>query len=72
MILARKITRVRSLPNAGSRTLHFKIDYGKSGVFFQPNEVPSFEGEEAWFEMEKVKGQWRFLRQVESPQAKAL
>ncbi len=62
-----RVQRFRTLPNAGNRTIFFKIDHGRLGKFFRPDEVPAFDGEEAWFEMEKVKGRWRFIRQVGRP-----
>jgi hypothetical protein len=34
--------------------------------FFQPDEVPEFEGEGGWFEIEWVaRRKWRVVRQVE-------
>ena len=41
---------------------HFKG--GKSGVFLRPGQVPEFEGDTAWFEIEVVMGRTRFIRQV--------
>ncbi|HEY0436903.1 MAG TPA: hypothetical protein VGC92_09695 [Phenylobacterium sp.] len=32
--------------------------------WFQPDQVPPFEGRTARFEMERVKGGWRFLHQI--------
>ncbi len=59
-----RVRRFRALPNAGNHTLYFKIDHGRLGKFFDPREVPPFEGEEAWFEIDRAKGAWRFVRQV--------
>lgn len=46
------LTRVRSMPNDGSRTLNFILGYGPGDfdrlVFLRPEVVPEFEGEKAW------------------------
>jgi hypothetical protein len=65
-----KVERARALPDAEARTLFFSIKLGgrKRGYrFFEPGEVPAFEGDHAWFEIERARGQWRFIRQVEAP-----
>jgi len=55
-------------PKDGGYTLFFKADIGKSGRFFDPDKVPEFEGEEAWFEIQNVGGGLlAVLRQVEAP-----
>lgn len=63
-----KLIRHRTMENAGSRTLFFTTDFiGRKGRpdFFRPHQVPEFEGEEAWFEAERVpKLGWRILRRV--------
>jgi hypothetical protein len=59
------VKRKRALPNAGAHTLFFHAPgFGKSGVFFQPQEVPAFDGEEAEFEYERKGGRVRLLRLV--------
>ena len=35
--------------------------------WFEPYEVPPFEGRSAWFEMERVRGGWKFIREVAKP-----
>jgi len=63
-----KLTRQRTLENAGSRTLFFTtahIGRRRHSDFFSPSQVPEFEGESAWFEAEQVpKLGWRILRRV--------
>ncbi len=62
-----KLVRQRTLPRDGSRTLSFSAFLGsrsRGHLFFKPHEVPEFEGEEAWFEVERVNGCWRVVRQV--------
>ena len=60
------------------RTLHFHLHtqhgLGSPAEFVRPEHVPPFEGDVAWFEVEKVErgnGQrwpwWRAVRQVEPP-----
>jgi hypothetical protein len=61
-----RLTRVRSLPDSGARTLHFKAD-GQTRrqryLFFAPDAVPEFDGEEAWFLAERRPGSgWRIVR----------
>jgi hypothetical protein len=61
-----RLTRVRALPDAGARTLHFKAD-GQTRrqryLFFSPAAVPEFDGEEAWFLAEQLPGRgWRIVR----------
>ena len=59
-----KLTRHRALPNAGGHTLHFHFPQGKSGRFLRPHQVPEFDGDEAWFEVETIKGVTRVIRRV--------
>ena len=35
--------------------------------FFQNGQVPEFEGDEAWFEIERRGPLWIFLRQIPKP-----
>ena len=59
-----KLTRARALPNAGGHTLYFHYRHGKSGRFLRPGQVPEFDGDVAWFEIETVGGKVRILRRV--------
>ena len=72
-----KLTRCRG---SGGRTLQFTFPSKTGGSrksateFVSPGDVPDFEGESAWFELEKVErgnGRswpwWRAVRQVEPP-----
>ncbi|KQY28289.1 hypothetical protein ASD38_16530 [Caulobacter sp. Root487D2Y] len=71
----KRLTRVRLYADPESKTLFFTTPGGGSGnsrsTFIAPDNVPPFEGEEAWFEMELVEGKpwsfWRAVRQVEPP-----
>jgi hypothetical protein len=70
-----KLTRVRAnAKDKASRTLHFLhpdgAGRGNSRVgFVAPEHVPAFEGEEGWFEMERVRAKpwsyWRAVRRLE-------
>lgn len=69
----KKLTRVKFQ----DRTLHFTFPRSTGGGrksasgFVDPEHVPSFEGDHAWFEIELVEGHpwnyWRAARQVEPP-----
>ena len=68
----KKLTRVSHL----GRTLHFTFRGGSGRGnsvhgFVKAEDVPPFEGDEAWFEMEMVAAKpwsfWRAVRQVEPP-----
>lgn len=77
-----KLTRVRAhYADPTSRTLHFTFPQNTSGAsrsttaFVNVEDVPPFDGESAWFEMEKIqRGEgrrwpwWRAVRQVEPPE----
>lgn len=75
------LTRVRSNDNDGRRTLHFtseslSIKSRRSRVGFVDKErVPEFEGESAWFEVERVPATpwsyWRAIRRVDPPAGEA-
>ncbi len=65
-------------PGKTRRTLHFllhtHLGLGSPPDFVDPENVPDFEGDVAWFEMEKVeRGNghtwpwWRAVRQTEAP-----
>jgi len=68
-----KLRRVRLSPKDGGDTLHFQIMGRDRPEYLSVSEVPPFEGEEAWFELERIRGPvwmtWKVLRQVESPEA---
>ncbi|HLK24357.1 MAG TPA: hypothetical protein VKT30_06855 [Caulobacteraceae bacterium] len=63
-----KLIRCRGLPQDGSKTLFFKTaggDRRRLPKFFAPENVPDFEGEEAWFECERpAGGRWRAIRRI--------
>lgn len=77
------LTRIRANhSDPTSRTLHFTFACRTGGSrrsateFVNVEDVPAFEGESAWFEMEKVQrgnGRrwpwWRAVRQIEPPAA---
>jgi len=70
----RRLTRVRDHGKRREITLFFTAESlgGKSGnsrfTFIRPEHVPDFDGEEAWFELERVSAKpwpyWRAIRQV--------
>ncbi len=66
-----KLTRSRLLEKDGGGTLYFIVHAGRRPEFLTPELVPEFEGEEAWFEIERSRGPvwstWKVLRQVERP-----
>lgn len=72
-----KLTRHRERHSElSSRTLYFTFPGGRRAsrsqvTFVAPENVPEFEGEDAWFEMELVAGTpwswWRAVKQVEAP-----
>lgn len=66
-----KLRRVRLLDKDGGGTLHFIIVGTGRVEFLDLEAVPDFEGEEAWFELERVRGRvwmtWKVLRQVQEP-----
>jgi hypothetical protein len=72
-----QLTRVRvDATDKTSRTLHFTYPggsgHGNCRVgFISPDHVPQFEGEEGWFELERVKATpwpyWRAIRRLDPP-----
>lgn len=72
-----RISRRTRLETDGGATLFFVIHSGRRPGFLDPEQVPEFEGDEAWFEVERtrVSGRvwptWKVLRQVETPAAQA-
>ncbi|WP_374579277.1 hypothetical protein [Phenylobacterium sp.] len=67
------LRRVRMMEKDGSGTLHFQIMDARRPEFLPREAVPDFDGEEAWFMLERVRGPvwmtWKVLRQVESSDA---
>lgn len=67
------LQRVRLMEKDGGGTLHFQIMGASRPEFLPRAEVPEFEGEEAWFELERIRGPvwmtWKVLRRVENPEA---
>lgn len=50
------------------RTLHFCVQPGSRSRpwrWFAPDEVPEFEGDEAWFECERDGRRWKVLRRLD-------
>lgn len=68
-----KLRRVRLLEQDGGGTLHFIILGSGRADFLDKEQVPDFPGEEAWFELERVRGPvwmtWKVLRQVDEPRS---
>lgn len=68
-----KLSRRRLLEKDGGGTLFFVVHTGRRPDYLQPDDVPEFKGDEAWFELERarVAGQpwptWKVLRQVPAP-----
>lgn len=63
-----KVKRFRTLPDSGGETLYFKLDIGRLGRFLDPRQVPEFEGDVAWFEVDyTLDGPIRFIRRIEPP-----
>jgi hypothetical protein len=73
-VLVVKIERLRSHADDGLRTLSYFIRPGsrrRPWKFFDPDQVPDFEGESAWFEVDRTRGAWTILRQVPPPGGRA-
>jgi hypothetical protein len=54
----------------GTCTARFFVRPGSRSrpwIWFDPVQVPPFEEEVGWFEMERVKGGWKVLRQIDKP-----
>ncbi|MFZ3008305.1 MAG: hypothetical protein WA047_19240 [Phenylobacterium sp.] len=68
-------TQVREIERRTDRTgktLYFMIksaSRSRQHKFFEPHEVPAFEGDSAWFEVEPRGGRahWKVVRQVAAP-----
>ncbi len=69
MLKTYRVERVRAIPNAGPKTLLFMLRTGQRpwAKFFWTDQVPEFDGEKARFGVDRSKGRWRFVRQVEMP-----
>ena len=70
MVRTYKVQRYRNAPEAGGQTLLSASASGAAAVghrWFKPGEVPEFEGDEAWFEIDRKRGGCRFIHQVERP-----
>ncbi len=67
-----KLIRCRGLPRDGAKTLFLKTAGGDRKhlpKFFRVQDVPEFEGEEAWFECERpTGGRWRAIRRLPDPE----
>jgi hypothetical protein len=63
-----KLTRVRTHSDAGGGTIFFTAPGLRRRwlhTFFNPEAVPEFEGDEAWFLAEQVpKRGWRIVQRV--------
>jgi len=68
-----RLRRVRVMEKDGGGTLHFQIMGHGRPEFLPLKVVPDFEGEEAWFLLERIRGPiwmtWKVLKQVESSDA---
>lgn len=66
-----EVHRQRLLPKDGGDTLFFVIHgLARRARFADPGQIPEFEGEKAFFEVEPKRGTklgYVFLRQVEPP-----
>lgn len=68
-----RISRRSLLESDGGGTLFFVIHSGRRPGFLDADQVPEFEGKEAWFEVERVRiggriwPTWKVLRQVAPP-----
>lgn len=63
-----QLFRARNLPDAGGRTLFFHTkctDRRHPSLFFDPQDVPEFEGDSAWFKAEWRDKRWRVMRRVD-------
>lgn len=70
-----KLIRYRTRPEIGGETLHFRIEGTSRPEFLPVSAVPEFEGDQAWFELERVRGRpwltWKVLRRVDEPEHSA-
>ncbi len=67
----RKVAKLERLKISDDCTARFFIRPGcrsRPWIWFEPEEVPPFDEEEAWFELERERGRgWKVLRQVSKP-----
>jgi hypothetical protein len=73
------VRRLQRVTDHDGRTLHFMIgssDRRHPPQFIPCDQVPAFEGPDAWFELEKIQAKpwpfWKVLRRVEAPMAAPL
>jgi hypothetical protein len=63
-----KLIRCRGLLKDGGKTLFFRTaggDRRHPAKFLRPEDVPEFDGEEAWFECERPpRCRWRAVRLI--------
>jgi len=65
-----KLERLRTHREDGHRTMSlFVRPNSRRGawIWFEPDQVPEFEGDMGWFEIERRTGGWSIVRQVEKP-----
>ena len=66
-----RLSRRRRLEEDGGDTLFFVVHAGRRNGYLAAEDVPTFDGEEGWFELERIrKGPWmgwRVVRQVGKP-----
>lgn len=64
-----RLERLRGQPPERRTLLFFIRAVGRKGRWhwFPPDLVPPFEGDTGWFELERIKGGWRVVRQVDPP-----
>ncbi len=75
--LQTRIARLTRVTTLAGDTLFFTMPpCGRQRAaveFLAKDRVPAFEGDSAWFEVEKLSGQpwpyWRAVRQVEAPES---
>jgi hypothetical protein len=65
----RRTLKIERLPGPGGITYRYLVRPGRrrgQWIWFDPHEVPEFEGAFAHFECERIPGHWKVLRQVGS------
>ena len=70
--MAIQVREIERRTDVAGKTLYFMIKSGsrsRQHKFFEPDEVPAFEGDSAWFEIEPRGGRahWKVVRQVDPP-----
>ena len=70
--MAAQVSKIERRTDLTGKTLYLIIKSGsrsRQHKFFEPHEVPDFEGDSAWFEIEPRSGRahWKVLRQVAPP-----